>query len=135
MACVIDSECESVIVIVGGGFSGTMVAVHLARLARASSLRIVLCERGSRIARGLAYGTQCKHHLLNVPAAMMSALPDEPAHFLNWLKAKDPGAARHLCTQVDVWRLSGRTASHEFAKRRRADRANPRRGRRSSPWI
>lgn len=92
MASVIDWECETVIAIIGGGFSGSMVAVHLARLASANSLRIVLFERGSRFARGLAYGTRCEHHLLNVPAAMMSALPDEPTHFLDWLKAKDPGA-------------------------------------------
>jgi len=89
---VIDSESEIVIVIIGGGFSGTLVAVHLGRLARASPLRIVLFERGCRFARGIAYGTRCARHLLNVPAALMSALPDEPSHFFDWLKAKDPTA-------------------------------------------
>jgi uncharacterized NAD(P)/FAD-binding protein YdhS len=80
------------IVVIGGGFTGTMVAVHLARLAGSAPLRIVLLERGPRLARGLAYGTRCERHLLNVPAGMMSALPDEPSHFLDWLQVSDPSA-------------------------------------------
>jgi uncharacterized NAD(P)/FAD-binding protein YdhS len=79
-----------VIAVIGGGFSGSMVAVHLARLASPGSIRIVLLEKGPRLARGLAYGTACDRHLLNVPAAMMSALPDEPLHFLDWLRARNP---------------------------------------------
>jgi uncharacterized NAD(P)/FAD-binding protein YdhS len=80
------------IAILGGGFSGTMVAVHLARRAGSGPLRIMLVERGPRVARGLAYGTRCDQHLLNVPAGLMSALPDEPSHFLDWLRARDPAA-------------------------------------------
>jgi uncharacterized NAD(P)/FAD-binding protein YdhS len=83
---------DSVVAIIGCGFSGTMVAVHLARLAGPASMRIVLVEKGPRFARGLAYGSRCERHLLNVPAGLMSALPDEPAHFLNWLQARDPSA-------------------------------------------
>lgn len=81
-----------VIAIVGGGFSGTLVAVHLARLSAPGRSRVVLFEKGDRFARGLAYGTLCDEHLLNVPAAMMSALPDEPDHFLDWLRGRDPSA-------------------------------------------
>jgi uncharacterized NAD(P)/FAD-binding protein YdhS len=80
------------VAIVGGGFSGALVAVHLARRAGPSPLRVVLFERGDRFARGLAYGTRCDAHLLNVPAGSMSALPDEPSHFLDWLRARDPDA-------------------------------------------
>jgi uncharacterized NAD(P)/FAD-binding protein YdhS len=83
---------RSVIAVIGGGFTGTMVAVHLARLAAAASLRLVLIEKGARLARGLAYGTRCERHLLNVPAGLMSALPDEPSHFLDWLQVRDPAA-------------------------------------------
>ena len=82
----------SVVAIVGAGFSGTLVAVHLARLTGASPIRILLVERGERFTRGVAYGTSSPHHLLNVPAGMMSALPDEPTHFLEWLRARDPDA-------------------------------------------
>jgi uncharacterized NAD(P)/FAD-binding protein YdhS len=88
----IEPGVGAVIAIIGGGFSGTMVAVHLARLAGPSPLRIRLIEKGPRPARGLAYATRCDGHLLNVPAGLMSALADEPAHFLDWLRARDPGA-------------------------------------------
>jgi uncharacterized NAD(P)/FAD-binding protein YdhS len=85
-------DSEPVVAIIGGGFSGTMVAVHLARLAGSRPPRVVLFEKGEHLARGLAYGTPCDQHLLNVPAGLMSALPDQPAHFLDWLRARDPSA-------------------------------------------
>src|SRR5262249_40542860 len=34
--------------------------------------------------RGLAYSTAWDQHLLNVPAARMSALGSDPVHFLEW---------------------------------------------------
>jgi FAD-NAD(P)-binding len=40
----------------------------------------------ARPAREVAYATTCEQHLLNVPAGLMSALPDEPSHFLDWLR-------------------------------------------------
>src|SRR5436190_93629 len=83
-----------VVAIVGSGFSGTLVAVNLARLARGRPLRVVLFERRERFARGVAYSTSCPQHLLNVPAGMMSALVDEPDDFLSWLQARDPAAHR-----------------------------------------
>ena len=81
-----------VIAIVGGGFSGTMVAVQLARLAAAQPVRVQILEKSERPARGIAYGTHCDQHLLNVAAGMMSAFPDQPSHFLDWLRARDPSA-------------------------------------------
>ena len=77
------------VAIVGCGFSGTMVAVHLARQGP-DSPRVLLFERDERLARGVAYGTSSPEHLLNVPARLMSAFPDEPDHFLNWLRDRDP---------------------------------------------
>ncbi|WP_165226295.1 FAD/NAD(P)-binding protein [Aquisphaera insulae] len=77
------------VAIVGGGFSGTMVAVHL---AKAGGVRVVLAEKGDRLARGAAYGSRCEAHLLNVAAGLMSALPDEPTHFLDWLRRRDSEA-------------------------------------------
>src|SRR5664279_827917 len=71
------------IAIVGGGASGALVASHL---LRARNARVVLIERGARIARGVAYGTTFAGHLLNVPAAGMTALPDDPAHFLRYVR-------------------------------------------------
>jgi len=77
--------------IVGGGASGTLVAIHLLRAAR-SPLRLALVERGA-LARGPAYSTQHPRHLLNVRAGGMSASPDEPDDFVTWLAATDPGAS------------------------------------------
>jgi uncharacterized NAD(P)/FAD-binding protein YdhS len=77
------------VAIVGCGFSGAMVAVHLDRLGPRSP-RVLIFERGNRLARGTAYGTTRPEHLLNVPARLMSALPDEPDHFLDWLRQRNP---------------------------------------------
>ncbi|ODT99040.1 MAG: hypothetical protein ABS79_05010 [Planctomycetes bacterium SCN 63-9] len=85
-------DSEQVVAVIGGGFSGTMVAVQLARLAGTRRCRVILFEKGNRFARGVAYGTTCEQHLLNVPAGHMSALPDEPSHFLDWLRRHDPDA-------------------------------------------
>jgi hydroxyacylglutathione hydrolase len=75
---------EQTFIIVGGGASGTLTAYHLARsTARA---RIVLVEPGPRLGLGLAYATPSLRHLLNVPAGRISALPDQPLHFLHWAR-------------------------------------------------
>lgn len=69
---------ESDVLIVGGGFSGTMVAAQLVR----RGLRVVLVEGGGRAGQGTAYSTRDAVHLLNVPAAKMSAWPDRPDDFV-----------------------------------------------------
>jgi uncharacterized NAD(P)/FAD-binding protein YdhS len=81
------------VAIIGGGFSGTMVAANLARRAVPGQLHATLWEKGARLGRGLAYGTRCDRHRLNVPAGNMSAFPDEPSHFLRWLRQRDPEAS------------------------------------------
>jgi len=55
------------VLIVGGGFSGTMLAVHLLR--ESSTLSIVVMDRGSLPGRGLAYGSLHRFHLLVFPLA------------------------------------------------------------------
>lgn len=72
------------VVIVGGGFSGAMVAVHTLRLD--PSARVTLIDREGRFARGVAYSTTCLAHLLNVHTARMSAFPDDPEHLLRWVR-------------------------------------------------
>jgi uncharacterized NAD(P)/FAD-binding protein YdhS len=69
-------------VIIGGGVSGTLTAYHLAR--RTARARIILVEPRPRPGLGLAYSTPILQHLLNVPAGKISALPDQPDHFLIW---------------------------------------------------
>jgi uncharacterized NAD(P)/FAD-binding protein YdhS len=73
------------VVIVGGGFSGSMLALQLSR--RVPSLSVAVIDKGSVPGRGLAYTTRHHCHLLNIPAGNMSALPEEPDHFLRWARA------------------------------------------------
>ncbi|MEH2072214.1 MAG: FAD/NAD(P)-binding protein [Nostoc sp.] len=72
------------IAIIGGGFSGSLVAANLLRHAT-TPLSIKLIERNSEVGKGVAYSTPMDCHLLNVPASKMSAFADEPNHFLDWL--------------------------------------------------
>ncbi len=84
------SGAAMTLVIVGAGFSGALTAVHLLRAAGDHPLRLLLIEQRMRMARGLAYATSDDNLLLNVPVGNMSALADEPEHFLNYCRAIDP---------------------------------------------
>ena len=80
------------VAIVGGGFSGTMVAANLVRRASEEDrpLHVVLFDRQAAFGEGPAYRTADARHLLNVPASHMSAWPDRPAHFAEWLARREP---------------------------------------------
>lgn len=80
---------KKTVVIVGGGFCGTLCAVHLLRVGAPGLASIVLVDDGPRIARGMAYSTEESLHLLNVPAARMSAFPHDPEHFLRFAQSLD----------------------------------------------
>jgi uncharacterized NAD(P)/FAD-binding protein YdhS len=73
------------VAIIGGGFTGATLAAHLLRRS-SGSISVLLIERGARLGRGVAYGTQCLGHLLNVRAGNMSVYPDDPTHFLDWAR-------------------------------------------------
>lgn len=75
------------VAIIGGGFSGTMAAVNLARLSD-GPLCIQLINDRYPLGRGVAYGTKREEHLLNVAARNMSAVPDHANHFLDWLRTR-----------------------------------------------
>lgn len=79
------------VAIVGAGFSGTLVALHLLRRAPAGA-RITLIERSSQFGRGQAYGTGNPGHLLNVPAGRMSAFHDRPDDFIAYLRRQHDAA-------------------------------------------
>jgi uncharacterized NAD(P)/FAD-binding protein YdhS len=82
------------ICVVGGGFSGCMVAANL--LTRSAGhrvpLRVHLIERRPDMGQGAAYATRDPVHLLNVPARNMSAWADRPDDFLEWARARKPEA-------------------------------------------
>lgn len=78
------------IAIIGAGCSGTLLAVQLLRRAR-GPLAIELFDLSGRFGPGLAYSTGSPVHLLNVAASRMSALPDEPDHFVRWLRERGTG--------------------------------------------
>jgi len=75
------------IAIIGGGFSGSITAVNLARLS-ATPLEISIIDNNHNPCRGIAYSTRNSSHLLNVVARNMSALADQPNHFVEWLQTR-----------------------------------------------
>lgn len=77
------------IAIVGGGFSGAMLAARLAERGMSSTL----IDRTPDFGLGVAYSTPFEGHLLNVRSGRMSALADQPDHFVRWLAAHVPAQA------------------------------------------
>jgi len=71
------------ILIVGGGLSGTMLAVQLLRLP--GKRRILIVESRSELGRGEAYSATELGHTLNGNAARMSVDPDKPDDLVEWL--------------------------------------------------
>lgn len=78
------------VVVVGGGFSGSMSAAQLLLSAKQANLPLhaALIERRGAIGEGVAYGTREPVHLLNVPAGRMSAWPDHPDDFVQWAERR-----------------------------------------------
>lgn len=70
--------------IIGAGFTGTMLAVHLIELSR-GPLRVALFDRRAAFGIGTAYATPNAKHLLNVRVGNMSAYDAVPDHFVGWL--------------------------------------------------
>jgi uncharacterized NAD(P)/FAD-binding protein YdhS len=77
-------------VIVGGGFSGTVLAVNLLRRPPAGGADIVLIERNGAMGRGVAYAAHDFPYLLNVPAARSSAVSGDPLQFLRFAQGRLP---------------------------------------------
>lgn len=80
---------ELTVIVAGGGASGVLLATALVQ--RSDAVRVVLVEPQERLGHGMAYATAYAAHLLNAPAARMSAFPDDPEHFVRWLEERAPG--------------------------------------------
>lgn len=76
------------IAIIGGGFSGTMIGVHLINNA-ITPLEIKLINETDVLNTGIAYNPYSKKALLNVVSSRMSAFASDPDHFLNWVMQQD----------------------------------------------
>jgi len=70
--------------IIGGGFAGTMTAVHLIQNSL-EPIEIFIINENETFNTGIAYNPYSKHQLLNVITAKMSAFADRPNHFLDWV--------------------------------------------------
>jgi uncharacterized NAD(P)/FAD-binding protein YdhS len=92
-------EDRPTVAVIGGGFSGLLVAVHL--LSQPDGPAVRLIERRADFARGAAYSSSNPDHLLNVRAANMSAFPDAPAHFIDWLASEGDEDAHHAFVTRD----------------------------------
>jgi uncharacterized NAD(P)/FAD-binding protein YdhS len=82
------TPCYTTVAIIGGGASAAIAAIQLVRRAT-HALEIVFIEPRSNLAGGIAYSTEFDSHLLNVPAGNMSAIADDPDHFLCWMRANE----------------------------------------------
>jgi uncharacterized NAD(P)/FAD-binding protein YdhS len=75
------------IAIIGGGFSGAVVALNLLTKLSRDDADITIIEPRAVLGAGLAYSAPDPAHRVNVSAARLLVLPDEPGKFDGWLKA------------------------------------------------
>ena len=71
------------VLIIGGGASGVLMAVHLLR--QPAPVQVTLIEGRGAMGAGIAYATTDPEHLLNTRVHNMSAFPEDPLHFHRWL--------------------------------------------------
>lgn len=95
------AHTPTTIAIVGGGFSGSLVATHLLKTA-SQPLTIKLIERSDQIGKGIAYSTDTNCHLLNVSAGNMSAFAHDPGHLLRWLQHNRNELTAFLSQEVNA---------------------------------
>ena len=83
------------IVIIGGGFSGTMSVRHLVEQKKCK-LSILIYNSNQDFSRGVAYNPESSKLLLNVVAGKMSAFPDKPNHFVEWCLVNEIGETNSI---------------------------------------
>lgn len=108
------------IIIAGGGFSGTALAIHLARTSSAPLL-ITVVEPRAMPGCGVAYSTLDPAHRINVPAARMQLSGEEPGAFDRWYRQQPEcslDSAAH-CADGTVYpqrNMFGRYLAHQFVR-------------------
>ncbi|GAA0743239.1 FAD/NAD(P)-binding protein [Ideonella azotifigens] len=133
----IPSSGEACVAIVGLGFSGVATALHLLRgLPPGATLHLL--ERGDSAGRGVAYGTRCDSHLLNVPAGRLGWDPADEASFLAWLTERgttDPQGQPLAAADFAPRRLLGSYLEHGLTQAIDAARARGVRVRSGLPGV
>ncbi len=86
MTAMSDPTTKARIVVIGGGFSGAVFSLHLARKAT-RSCTITVVEPREKLGAGVAYGTPDPAHRINVPAARMIVFPEAPTDFDSWFRS------------------------------------------------
>lgn len=79
--------------IIGGGAAAATLLGELLARRTAQPLHLDWYCGYATPARGVAYGTPCERHLLNVRAASMSLSAGQPRGFLDFLQQTDPAIA------------------------------------------
>ena len=77
------------IAIIGGGYTGAVLALQLLRRAAAGA-RIAVIEPRAELGSGVAYATLAEQHCINVPADRMGVSAAPPDRFDIWLKTRHP---------------------------------------------
>lgn len=77
------------VAIVGGGYTGAILALQLLRRAAAGA-RIAVIEPRAELGSGVAYATLAEQHCINVPADRMGVSAAPPDRFDIWLKTRHP---------------------------------------------
>ncbi|WP_201983164.1 FAD/NAD(P)-binding protein [Hymenobacter rubidus] len=81
-----------VITVVGGGFAGTALVLHLRQQAALAQAEIHLIEPREVPGPGLAYSARRPEYLLNVRPGGLSLYADAPEHFAAWLQDQPESA-------------------------------------------
>lgn len=102
------------VTIIGGGFAGTALALHLARQPGPLPLEVALVEPRPRPGPGLAYSAPWPELLLNVRPRSLSVWAEAPDHFTRWL-ARQPEAAQGGVPEFAPRATYGRYLAEELA--------------------
>ena len=83
----IEADARYRLVIVGGGFTGAVLAIHALR-ATTHALDITIVEPAADLGRGIAYGTNDPNHRINVPSDRMDLSAATPLDATRWFFEK-----------------------------------------------
>jgi len=111
----VPAAARRTITIVGGGFAGAALALHLTRQPGPLPLDVALVEPRPAPGPGLAYSPTEPELLLNVRAKSMSVWADDPGHFAAWLARQPESLTADGAPEFAPRGLYGRYLAQEMA--------------------